>query len=86
MYLYKQHFLCQIICSQINFFPRNLKLLLVIRSDKQNVGGFFFLFDIKRMIYTLENKIQRERLNERLRSSLDSTQFRIRNKHFFSQI
>ena len=38
------------------------------------------------MIYTLEKKIQRERLNERLRSSLDSTQFRIRNEHFFSQI
>ena len=35
------------------------------------------------MIYTLEKKTQRERLNERLRSSLDSTQFRIRNAPFF---
>jgi len=38
------------------------------------------------MIYTLEKKTQRERLNERLRSSLDSTQFRIRNAPYFSQI
>ena len=37
----------------------------------------------KRMIYTLEKKTQRERLNERLRSSLDSTQSRIRNAPFF---
>ena len=35
------------------------------------------------MIYTLEKKTQRERLNERLRSSIDSTQFRIRNVTFF---
>ena len=35
------------------------------------------------MIYTLEKKTQRERLNERLRSSLDSTQSRIRNAPFF---
>ena len=36
------------------------------------------------MLYTLEKKTQREGLNERLRLSLDSTQFRIRNASFFS--
>ena len=36
-----------------------------------------------RIIYTLEKKTQRERLNQRLRSSLKSTQFRIRNAPFF---
>ena len=36
-----------------------------------------------RMIYTLEKKTQRERLNEQLRYSLDSREPRIRNGTFF---
>ena len=69
-----------------NFFYRPQYIFLIISGNlflyvyvqHRNKHHFY-----ERMIYTLEKKTQRERLNERLRSSIDSTQFRIRNVTFF---